>query len=63
MKLFVLSVLCLLVSGCSAWVYPAAVLSNFLAGMSQGGLSDLDGLVRGALINGFFNIVGVLPPP
>lgn len=53
----------LLLSGCSFSEYPSAVLSNLMAGVSQGGAADPIGLFSGALINGFFNIIGALPSP
>lgn len=59
--LIVMSLTLTLWSGCT--LYPAAVLSNLIAGASQGGLANPTALLDGALQNGLLNIIGVLPPP
>lgn len=62
-----LPVLTALVAGCDASAflraYPAAVLSNLISGLSQGGLADPAGLMSHALLNGLWNILGLLASP
>jgi len=58
-KLMLMAIVALL-AGCS---YPAAVVSNLLAGVIQGGLSNPTALLSGALTNGLFNVIGLLPMP